>query len=162
MHISHTQLNVWWQPLFFFFVCVLSGAQALASVTQCVNWQRCWATWSLAHWWASLKPFPSCWHRLCWLAVGWWGSDCQTHVPMSSCKPHCRTMCYLPGFHSISWITNHLWTRFCLNICLLSPPPYIYSLINNCGICSQTQTQDERLLFAFFFFRVKHLVNNLI
>lgn len=120
-HLTHTT-----KCLTAILVFLFSGAQALASVTQCVNWQRCWATWSLAHWWASLRPFPFCWHRLCWLAVGWWGSDCQTHVPMSSCKPQRRTVCNLPGVHSISWITNHLWTRICLNItevnCLLSPP----------------------------------------
>lgn len=67
-----------------------SGARALASVTPCASWQRCWATWSLARWLASPRLSPSCWRRPCWSAAGWWGSDCQTHAPMSSCKTSTR------------------------------------------------------------------------
>lgn len=110
-------------------VLLFSGAPALASVTPCVSWQRCSATWSLALWLASPRRSQSCWRRPCWLAAGWWASDCQTRGPMSSCRPQHRAGCCLPGVHSVDWITNHLWTVVYLNIAgtssLLSPFLYL-------------------------------------
>lgn len=73
--------------VFFSLRLSFPGARALASATPCASWQPCWATWSLARWLASPKPFPSCWRRPCWSVAAWWDSDCQTRGPTSSCKP---------------------------------------------------------------------------
>jgi len=103
--------------LLFFFLS--PGAQDLVSVMPCVSWLQCWATWSLAHWLASPRLFPSCWHLLCWLAAGLWGSDCQTHEPMSSCKLQHRTMCCLPGFYSVYRIIDSLTENVLFSLSLI-------------------------------------------
>lgn len=79
--------RLWFVNGVFFLLLSFPGARALASATPCASWQPCWATWSLAHWLASPKLFPSCWRRLCWSVGVWWDSDCQTRGPTSSCKP---------------------------------------------------------------------------
>lgn len=124
---------------------LFSGAPASASVTPCVNWRRCWATWSLARWLASPRPSPSCWRRPCWFAAGWWGSVCQTPEPTSSCERALFTW-RLPSLPDNQSVAEEYFFCFCLSItvvnCRLSFLPTIYCLTNGVAHVRKRRTTD--------------------